>query len=218
MFLTSSDGFKIAYNLYSVDEPRRWLILVHMMPSTKESWKDFSEMLKKEGYESISIDLRGHGESDGGPGGYKNFGDREHQAGIKDVEAAWEFLKSRGAMPDKLTVIGASIGANLSLQFLIKNPEVQKGVLLSPGDYRGIDSGELVKKLHSGQRVLFVASRQDDRSSGNNAEQNTAYFNAVPDGVEKKLIIYKSAGHGTDFLSFEEAPNLTEVIKEFLLN
>ena len=214
--LKTSDGVKISAVLREVADPKGWLILVHMMPATKESWKDFAEAMQKEGYENLAIDLRGHGESKGGPDGFKNFNDAAHQASIHDLEAAWEFLKSRGAVPDKLTVVGASIGANLSLQFLTKNSEVQRCILLSPGDYRGIDSGELVKSLHSGQRVLFVASRKDDRSNGNNAEQNEAYYNTMPDGVEKKLIIYESAGHGTDFLESKEASDLTEAIKIFL--
>ena len=71
MFLTASDNKKIAYDLYEVKNPKGWLILTHMMPATKESWQDFAGEAQKLGYESITIDLRGHGESDGGPDGYQ---------------------------------------------------------------------------------------------------------------------------------------------------
>ncbi|MBI4992067.1 MAG: alpha/beta fold hydrolase [Candidatus Harrisonbacteria bacterium] len=214
--LTTSDDVKIVGSLYPVSNPKEWLFLVHMMPATKESWKDFATAMQKEKYESIAIDLRGHGESDGGPNGYQKFSDTEHQVSIQDLMAAWEFLKSRGATPDKLTVIGASIGANLSLQFLIKNPEVQRGVLLSAGDYRGLDSGHLVGKLRLNQKVLFVASKKDDRAAGNNAVQNQQYYDSAPTS-DKQLILYESAGHGTDLLGFSEKPDLTEAIKEFLM-
>ena len=53
---------------------------------------------------------------------------REHQAGIKDLEAAWDF-EIRGALPEKRC--RRIIGANLSLQFLTENPDFNGGILLS---------------------------------------------------------------------------------------
>lgn len=118
MFLKTIDNKKIAANLYKVENPKGWLILIHMMPAAKESWKKFAEEMRESGYESLAIDLRGHGESEGGPDGYQKFSDEEHQNGIYDLEAAWEFLKSAGAKPEKTALIGASIGANLALEFI----------------------------------------------------------------------------------------------------
>ena len=94
MFLNTSDNKKIAANLYKVENPKGWLILVHIMPATKESWKDFANEAQKIGYESLAIDLRGHGESEGGPDGYQKFSDVEHLNSIHVLEASWEFLKS----------------------------------------------------------------------------------------------------------------------------
>ena len=217
MYLITADNKKIAYDLYEVANPKGWLILTHMMPATKESWQDFASELQKLGYESVAIDLRGHGESDGGPNGYQKFSDAEHQASIKDLEAAWEFLKSRGATPDKTVLIGASIGANLSLQFLAENPEVSGGVLLSPGNYKGIDSATLVKKLNEDQNLVFVASKKDERVSRNNADQNKQYYLSA--SIKNKyLIIYEGAGHGTELFDLKNEFDLTAAILKFLEN
>ena len=216
--LIASDNVKIAANLFEVSRPKGWLILIHMLPATKESWDEFAGEMRSLGYESLAIDLRGHGKSNGGPDGYQKFSDAQHQAGIKDVEAAWEFLKTRGAVPEKTTVIGASIGANLGLQFLTLHRDIGGGVFLSPGDYKGIDSSVLVKKLDANQKLILVASRKDDRTTGNNAEQNQIYYNSAAQVRTRHLIIFDGAGHGTELFGLKEEFNLTEAIKKFLTN
>lgn len=217
MFLTAQDGVKIAYDFYEVPAPKGWLILAHMMPATKESWKDFAEEMRNFGYAGIAIDLRGHGKSDGGPDGYQKFSDAEHQASIQDLETAWEFIQSQGATAKKTAVIGASIGANLGIQFLTNHLNVAGGVFLSPGNYRGLDSGMLVKKLAPQQKVLFVASKQDERAGGNNAAQNQEYYKMAA-AKNKHLVIFDGAGHGTELFALTEEYDLIEAIKKFLEN
>lgn len=72
-FLTTKDGVKIAANLYKVDNPNDWVVFSHMLPAAKESWEKLARYLQAKGYEGLAFDLRGHGESDGGPQGYLNF-------------------------------------------------------------------------------------------------------------------------------------------------
>ncbi|MEE8131536.1 MAG: alpha/beta fold hydrolase [Candidatus Paceibacterota bacterium] len=223
-FLTTKDNIKIATNLYPVENPIGWVVLTHMMPATKESWLGLAGKLQSLGYESLAIDLRGHGESDGGHNGFMNFSDEEHQKSILDLETVVEYFKIRGAIPEKIIFIGASIGANLSLQYISEHPEFKTAILLSPGlNYKGIKTEPMVEKLKEGQRVLFVSSRDD----GPNAEQNQKLFDLTPTGVEKDLIIYKNSGHGTSMLApyrneisgagfGKEEPDLESAIIKFL--
>lgn len=211
--LLSSDGQKIAANFYDAPEARGWLLLTHMMPATKESWNIFAEEMQKNGYSSIAIDLRGHGESQGGPNGYKQFSDADHQAGIHDLESAWNFLKSRGATPEKTAVIGSSIGANLSMQFLSANPEVAKGIFLSAGlNYRGVATEEITKKLSVNQSVILASSKDDD----GNAEENQLLYKALPEEMKKRLIIFEHGGHGNNIFSAADEEDFTDIIKKFL--
>ena len=127
--LITEDNVKIAANLYTVPASAGWIVMSHMMPATKESWDSFAEALQNLGYESIAIDLRGHGESEGGPDGYRSFSDAEQQKKILDLEAAVDYLvQKRKATPEKIVLIGASIGANLSLQYLSQHPEFKKAI------------------------------------------------------------------------------------------
>ena len=135
-----------------------------------------------------------------------------------DLNAAVDYLiKERGATPDKISFIGASIGANLSLQYISEHPEFKTTVLLSPGlDYRGLKTESLAKNLKAGQRVFFVSSRDDDRSGGNNADQNQKLYDSVPTGVHKEIKIYDTAGHGTDML--QKQSDLKQSIFAFISN
>ena len=163
--LQTSDNIAIAGDYYAptIQSPRG-VLLVHMMPSTKESWRMLAKRLRGSGYHVLAIDLRGHGESVGGPEGYKTFGDEEHQKSILDVEAGVGFLKTKGVVEDHLSVIGASIGANFVLRYAAEHG-TKNCVLLSAGlDYKGIKADPLVQKFKNGQRVLFVASQDDERS------------------------------------------------------
>lgn len=215
VFLTTKDGIKIAANLYKVDNPNGWVMFSHMMPVAKESWDDLAKRFQNLGYESIAIDLRGHGESDGGPKGYLNFSNAEHQKSILDLEAAVDYLvKERQATSNKVVFVGASIGANLSLQYISEHPEFKTAVLLSPGlNYRGIKTEPLVKNLKAGQKVFFVSSR-DDPNAENNVEENQKLYDLAPNGVEKEIKIYDIAGHGTDIL--KNQPELMSLIIEFI--
>ncbi len=213
---TTTDNQKIAANLFPVEKAKGWLILTHMMPATKESWAAFAKEMQDFGYESLALDLRGHGESQGGPNGFLKFTNEEHKASIQDLEAGWEFLKTRGATPDKAVVIGASIGANLSIWFLTRHLDISGGVFLSPGNYRGINIEYLVKEISKNQKIVFLASKEDEQDDGNNAETNRQYYDLASQVKNRHLILFDGAGHGTDFFGLKEEYDLTGAIKNFL--
>jgi dienelactone hydrolase len=209
--LIAKDGKKLKGHLYTAMNPRGWVVYLHMMPATKESWKELAEFLQGEGYSGIAIDLRGHGESEGGPEEFFSFSQEEHRASILDLEAAIAYLLGQGAVRETIALVGASIGANLALVHMGAHPETKRGVLFSPGlNYRGIETAESVKNLAAGQRVLFIASRDD----GNNADQNLLLYEAVPPEVAKEIKVYDAGGHGTDILKAHE--ELARAILRFL--
>ncbi|MDP1719242.1 MAG: alpha/beta fold hydrolase [bacterium] len=213
MFLETSDKVKVAYDYYPALRATGYLVLVHMMPATKESWKEFAEQASAEGFSAIAIDLRGHGQSQSGPNGYEAFADEEHQQSMKDLEAAVEFLKTQGASPENITLIGASIGANLCLWFLAEHPEFKKAVLLSAGEsYRGIKAPPLLVRLSAGQSLLMFASEDDIRNGASNADINKRLAEAVPEKVNKKLVVYPTGGHGTAYLE-KAVPVILDFLK-----
>lgn len=190
------------------------VLLLHMMPATKESWDDFASALHHSGMSVLAIDLRGHGEStkhDGRTLDSETFTDQQHQASIYDVESAAAYLKERGITT--LFLAGASIGANLALQYQSEHPEIKKVILFSPGvNYRGILTEPLAERLQESQEVLLVAGALDGRAAGRAdlmAQQIASHVQG-----RHELKIYQSASHGTDL--FRDDPQLITLLARWL--
>lgn len=197
------DGIIVAGDFYEADG-NRGVLLLHMMPAARKSWIDFAKKLQEAGFQVLAIDLRGHGESQGGPDGYKNFSDAEHQASRFDVIAAIEFLQSRGVIDFHL--VGASIGANLALQYAAEHPEVKSVVLLSPGiNYRGVRTDGLVRGLDPGQSLYLVSGGDGDAAS---RETVSGLIKETLRGPARMLKIFDDAEHGTRI--FEKHPEFMD--------
>lgn len=180
--------------LYQRTEQKKFAVLLHMMPATKESWASWQTKLAAAGYGSLAIDERGHGEStNGGMLDYRSFTDAEQQAKILDVNAALQFLTGQGAAESNTVVIGASVGANLAIEFLQQHPNVKTAVALSPGlNFRGILTEPLIQNLSAGQHVILVASDDDPQQTLEAAERLHALN---PD--QTTVLSEHGLGHGT---------------------
>ncbi|MDL5501897.1 MAG: alpha/beta fold hydrolase, partial [Candidatus Methanoperedens sp.] len=134
-FITE-DGVKISGNYFKPKKERAPVfLLLHMMPATKESWNEFATRLQEKGFAVLAIDLRGHGKSTDKNGtrlDYKEFEDHEHRESMKDIAAAKEFLKGKGADISEMAIAGASIGANLALWQASIDKDILLLILLSP--------------------------------------------------------------------------------------
>lgn len=206
--LVTRDGLTVVADYYA-GTGREGVVLSHMMPADRKSWEVFALKLQESGLHALAIDLRGHGESQAGPAGYKQFSDAEHQASIYDIEAAADYLWDRGVL--HMHAAGASIGANLSLQFLVENELVSSAILLSPGlVYRGIDTAELVLRVRETQAVYYVAAEDDVYS----AESVKKLFMLTPPGAKKRREVFKSGGHGTNL--FISHPELAQTVVSWL--
>lgn len=204
---------RIAGNYWKGTEAKG-VILLHMMPATKESWNEFAELLLKNGFQVLAIDLRGHGESTQTEGGaetidYKNFSDEEHQASINDVLVAREFLIEKGISPENIFVGGASIGANLVLEYVAENADAIAGFSLSPGfDYRGVQAEDFIERAGQGKRFYLAAADDDNYSAETVRKLETT-------GDAKKTVkIYETGGHGTRL--FDAHPELQKELVDFL--
>lgn len=207
--LKTKDSFEIIGDYYEA-QGDKGVLLLHMMPADRKSWLRFAEKLQARDFKILAIDLRGHGESRGGPDGYKKFSDAEHQASGFDVEVASEFLKEKGVT--KFHLVGASIGANLALKYLLDHPEAKSAVLLSPGlDYRGVKTVGLIKALKENQAVFAVAS-EDDKYSFDSVN---SLFEGAQFNDSRMMKIFKDAGHGTTI--FEKEPEFTDEIISWLI-
>lgn len=211
IYLTTSDEIKIS-GLFWDAKGLVSVLLLHMMPATKESWTDLANRLVHRGVNVLAIDFRGHGESGGGD--YQEFSDDDHQEYLIDAKAGAEFLKEKYPKAE-IGLIGASIGANIALQLMSDDPNYLIGVALSSGlNYHGVLAEGFVTNLNPSQKVLFVGSRDDGRTSGNNCGAMAEQLYELATSTKQK-IIYDTGGHGTNM--FIAHPELLSLVVEFVL-
>lgn len=198
-FLNSADETRIAYDYNPVAGSKIGIVLVHMLPSSKESWQPLIPSLTKAGYTTIAIDYRGRGRSTGHleqPQDYQDI--------ALDVDAAITFLFANGIT--KVIVIGGSIGANHALLAIARDDRVVAAVLLSPGlNYRGVNIEETSKRIT--KPILIIASEDDAYSA-----ESSRSLNASLSG-RHEIISYKNAGHAEKMLT---QPDINEKIVAFL--
>lgn len=214
IILITQDHVEIIGNYYPARKDNApAVILLHMMPATKESWEEFAQKLQTAGYQAFVIDERGHGESvrQAIPGSeerildWHEFSDEEQQAKKWDVEAARVFFIQKGTEAPNIIVGGASIGANLALHYLADHPESPAAFALSPGlNYKGIETPALMERLHDGQRVFLAATEDDPQSA-----EAVGVLERI--GIaQRQTHIFADGGHGTDM--FGKHPELCEEI------
>jgi len=109
------------------------------------------------------------------------------------------WLRERTGLEDEaLSIVGASIGANLALEYAAAHPSLGRVVALSPGlDYRGIATMPFVRALTKDQRVMLVSSREDEESAG--AVEKLAETSLA----KTELVVFDGGGHGTDLFETE---------------
>ncbi len=140
------------------------LILVHGVGGTRADWAVFAERVRRAGYMSLALDMRGHGGSRRRGGeelDHRRFSTEEWFGVLADIAAAKELLAARGADADNIAVVGAGLGANLAVHYLLRDPSAPAAVLVSPGlDYKGIKTETVMPRLRD-RPVLLLASEGD---------------------------------------------------------
>lgn len=148
-------------------------VFLHGLGSNQEEWQDFIRRLVKYGYGFLSYDARGHGESikteDGKTITYERFKmnapDSHWNKMIDDLGKAVEYLQNKRRIPLKrINIMGASLGANIALNYASSNDKISKTILLSPGiSYAGINTTDHIAKFDK-RPILLVASPDDTYS------------------------------------------------------
>lgn len=195
------DGYKLSGTFYpskTKDQKSPAIILVHQFNSNRHDFDSFIPKLLQEDYSVLAYDIRGMGQSQGGSSDINDF--------PKDVVGAVNFLKTKSDVdPNKIAVIGASVGANVAYVASGSIPEIKAAVSLSPSNTgsRGVLLGLNIAnfKPHN----IFIAS--DEREK---ADADFIYSKSFEPKEQK---VYLGFGHGKSLLNSEQA---TKDILDFL--
>jgi dienelactone hydrolase len=193
------------------------VLLLHMRGKDKASWGSLPQTLLSEGYAVLAIDLRGHGETldpSGGRPALDSLRDSDYQNMLFDVGAAHAFLRQQPAVdPERLGIIGASIGANLAILYAAQDRRVRTAVCLSPGlDYKGLKPLPALDAYD--KRPLYLIAATGDTQSYPSCEKlRDAAVKAKP----ASLRAFDGSDHGTNLLLAHPGLDKT-IVTGWLLN
>ena len=123
--LTTADGLRLA-GWYIPSQNGAAVIAQHGYKATRQDMLNDAAMLARHGYGVILIDLRAHGQSQGN---LITFGRLEPL----DLDAAYHYLLSRpGVDPERIGVLGDSMGAVTVILYAAQNSHIKAVVAQSP--------------------------------------------------------------------------------------
>ncbi len=126
-YLRSSDGLGLAVVHYPVETPRGRVLLVHGYGEHQGRYLEVSERLTAEGVSVWTVDLRGHGRSEGLQGDLRAIGD--YIADVESARAHAEAHSGPGAPP--FFLFGHSMGGLVCLCHVLEHPGCFAGLTLT---------------------------------------------------------------------------------------
>ncbi|MCC6639441.1 alpha/beta fold hydrolase [Candidatus Falkowbacteria bacterium] len=189
--ITTSDRYVLAGN-YWQGTTHNAVIYLHQFRRDKNDVQIFLPELLSRGYHVLSIDLRGHGQSQGER---DKFSDEDFKAMFADAKSAYEFLESIHPTMS-VQMIGSSIGANTALIYQEMNT-LESVVAISPSlNYHGI-MPEASNLSNIAMPIMYITSAQD--SCARDTKQLYEDSPVTPDGLNL-LKEYPGNAHGIDII------------------
>ena len=115
--------------------------------------------------------------------------------------------------PNNIAIVGASIGANVALNYAASDPLIKAVVLLSPGlNYKGVTTSDTIKQYKG---PIYIATAGKDPIADNDPQ---TLCNEISCANNNRLHIYQdSNSHGTDMFSDSSfQPPLEKLITSWL--
>jgi pimeloyl-ACP methyl ester carboxylesterase len=183
--VTATDGLKLVGDYYAAEnasgKAKPAILLLHIIGSNRQSWLSLIPSLLNAGYSVLTVDLRGFGDT----GGEINW-----STATTDVQTWLDWLRNQPEVrPDAISIIGASIGANLALIGCANDADCVTAIALSPGlVYYSLkpDINQLNKRS-----ALLIAS-QNDQYPADSVKQ---MVNSASGDIGAR--IYPGSVHGT---------------------
>ncbi|MBV9483127.1 MAG: hypothetical protein JO249_20635 [Acidobacteria bacterium] len=227
--LTATDGTQLKATLFSTGKPGPGVLLLHQVNRDRKSWDTVAEKLAAAGIHTLTVDMRGIGDSGGTR--WEKLSDEElskHWRGWpEDVEVALQFLSSQpGVDRNRIGLGGAGLlGVDNCVEAARQHRSPIKSLVLMSGE----TFHEGLQFLHQASQLpeLFVFSDDDEYPPTQDAMK---LLYATASSPSKKLVHYSSSedapwlwyepfdigrvpakgGHGTDM--FQPHPELPGII------
>jgi pimeloyl-ACP methyl ester carboxylesterase len=168
--LATSDGQEITGFWLSGEPGAPAVLLVHEPGRDHRAFSGLLELLRRDGFHVLSLDLRGHGDSkETTPEAYDLLVRREasvYRAMAHDVEAGVRYLTTVQKLPEpRIAIIGATFGCSLGFEIMARRPKLRGMVALSPAMFsNGVMVKDAVAKY--GRRPLLILTTKGLLTTG----------------------------------------------------
>ena len=231
--LKAPDGTILKASYFAATKPGPGVLLLHQINRTRTSWDKVAEQLAVGGINTLTVDMRGFGESGGTPDAKLTDAARAKVRALRpgDIDTALQYLVSQpGVKRDVIGVGGAGwLGVSGSVEVARQHSaEVKSLALLSGETLRdGLDFVRQASQLP----VLFAVA-DDDEYPPTVEAMEMLYITSSNSG--KKFVHYSAAqeapwlgfedstgkvpangGHGTDM--FKPHPELSGIIVDWFV-
>ena len=177
------------------------VILFHQCNRTQALWSPLVALLREQGYSTLTVDLRGYGES--ATDDYDVLRDGYRISGINRADDLDSFNAFwRETLPDAShrVVVGASCGGGMATQTVIQHGDIDGLVLFSPSLRRLADKYRARLDETADTPVLAITSIGDE-----NADASIELV-FEPNRVERsRKLIYKGERHGEPLFEIDPA-------------
>jgi dienelactone hydrolase len=205
--IKAPDGVNLKGTYFSAGRPGPAMLLLHQCNMDRHAWDGLAEDLAGNGFNVLTIDYRGFGES----GGSKST-DPDARAAVRqkwpaDVDTAFEYLTSqKGVDQSRIAVGGASCGVTQSSDLAARHHEIRALLLLS-----GVTSEAARAYIASNASLpVFGAASEGDTGAAKGIQEALA-ASKDPKSVVK---IYPGSEHGVPM--FAKNPDLEPMIVAWL--
>jgi dienelactone hydrolase len=198
--LKASDGTLLKASYFAAAKAGPGVLLLHQFNRTRDSWDGVARQLAAAGINTLTLDMRGFGESGGTPNAKLTDAERAKVRARRpgDVDTAFQYLVSQpGVNRDVIGVGGAGeFGVGRSVEVARQHSDVKSLVLLSG---ETLQDGLLFLRQASQLPGLFVVA-DDDEYPPTVEAMEWLYINSSSPG--KKFVHY-SAAHDAPWLWYE---------------
>lgn len=133
--LNSNDNYELSLNIYSIDNPKGYIQIIHGMQEHQNRYLDIIKYLNNEGFAVISSDMRGHGENAPILGYFANKGG--YKLLLEDQKVITKYIKEK-FNTQKVIILAHSMGTIITRCLLqTESSDYEKVILSGYPNYQG---------------------------------------------------------------------------------
>jgi dienelactone hydrolase len=230
--LKASDGTILKASYFAAAKPGPGVLLLHQSNRTRKAWDDLAVQLAAAGISTLTLDMRGFGESGGTPSAKLTDAEKANVRAMRpgDAETAFQYLVSQpGVKRDVIGVGGAGeFGVGRSVEVARQHSAEVKSLVLLSGET--LQDGLQFLRQASQLPGLFVVADDDEYPptveamellyiTSSNPAKKFVHYSAAQDApwiwyeTSDASKVPANGGHGTDM--FKVHPELPGIIVDW---